>query len=444
MLSGGNGHSSRAEGATRYGYSYREEPREILARLKSLYPKSIDLTLNRPRRLLAELDHPEADLPPIVHFAGTNGKGSTLAMVRAGLEAAGKSVHAYISPHLTLFNERITLAGEIIDEVELAKVLLECEAVNANQPISLFEITTAAAFLAFSRRHADILLLEVGLGGRLDATNVVEAPVLTVITPVSMDHEQYLGNTLRGIAREKAGILKQHVPCIVSRQQPEALDEINAVAMQCNAPLLVQNRDWFVEPVDGCLRYRDGDGELTLPCPNLLGSHQIDNAGAAVAALRTLGMEPASLRSAVTEANWPGRMQPLKRGPLIDLSRGAELWLDGGHNPAAGAALAETLCSMPQKTTRIVCGMLNTKDVGGFLQALKRAADCLYGIAIPGEGASLSAQHIVARAKEVGFHAIAAGNAERAVRSITDESPRCRILICGSLYLAGSVLREHG
>ena len=422
----------------------RDEPSAILTRLKSLYPKSIDLTLDRPRRLLADLDHPEENLPPVIHFAGTNGKGSTLAMVRAGLESAGTRVHAYISPHLTRFNERITLAGKIIEEAELAEVLLECEAVNADQPISLFEITTAAAMLAFSRHRADMLLLEVGLGGRLDATNVVAAPRMTVITPVSMDHEQYLGTTLKNIAREKAGILKPDVPCVVARQQPDALAEIRRIARACGAPLLVQNRDWFVEARDGGLWYRDGDGELDLPCPNLIGGHQVDNAGAAIAALRLLGAADPALSSAVTRAVWPGRMQHLRSGPLIEASRGSELWLDGGHNPAAGTALADTLCSMPSKTTRIVCGMLNTKDVRGFLRALKRAADRLYGIAIPGEGASLSAQHIAAAAREVGFDAIAAGNAERAVRQISADSPGCRILICGSLYLAGSVLREHG
>ena len=426
------------------GGSLRDEPSAILARLKSLYPKSIDLTLDRPRRLLAELDHPEESLPPVVHFAGTNGKGSTLAMVRAGLESAGTQVHAYISPHLTRFNERITLAGKIIEEEELAEVLLECEAVNADQPISLFEITTAAAMLAFSRHRADMLLLEVGLGGRLDATNVVAQPRLTVITPVSMDHEQYLGATLKSIAGEKAGILKPGVPCVVARQQPEALAEINRVAELCGAPLLVQDRDWFVETRDGGLRYRDQDGERELPCPNLFGCHQIDNAGAAVAALRLLGAPDSALSSAVSGAVWPGRMQHLRSGPLIEASRGSEVWLDGGHNPAAGSVLADTLCSMPSKTTRIICGMLNTKDVRGFLRALKRAADRLYGIAIPGEGASLSAQHIAAAAREVGFDAVAAGNAERAVRHITADSPDCRILICGSLYLAGSVLREHG
>lgn len=416
---------------------------EILNRLKSLYPKSIDLTLNRPRRLLAELDHPESRLPPVVHFAGTNGKGSTLAMVRAGLEAAGRSVHAYISPHLTKFNERITLSGELIDEEALAKVLLECESVNDGKPISLFEITTAAAMLAFSRCSADHLLLEVGLGGRLDATNVVEKPDLTVITPVSMDHEQYLGRDLGSIAFEKAGILKSGVDCIVARQEQDALAVIVAEASRTGCNILLQDRDWSADLVDGRLLFSDAGGTMDLPTPNLVGSHQIVNAGTAIAVLRKLGMHPDSIESAVTRAHWPGRMQRLRHGPVVDAAPRSEVWLDGGHNPAAGRALAETLHAMPLKVTHIICGMLDTKDIRGFLATLRGIADHLHGIAIPEESASIPAAQVVNMARRLGFRSDESTGPVQAAHAIAKEHPDSRILICGSLYLAGHILRTN-
>ena len=415
----------------------------ILNRLKSLYPKSIDLTLNRPQRLLAALDHPERRLPPVIHFAGTNGKGSTLAMVRAGLEAAGQSVHAYISPHLAHFNERITLSGKLIREESLIQVLLECEGVNKGKPISLFEITTAAAMLAFSRCYADHLLLEVGLGGRLDATNVIETPILTVITPISMDHEQYLGTTLSSIATEKAGILKPGVPCIVGHQEPLALKVIEAQAANLNCPLFVENRDWSASIVDDHLLYRDVEDELYLPKPILVGTHQTGNAGSALAVLRKIGLNKMALEAAMTTARWPGRMQRLLNGPLVDAAQGNEIWLDGGHNPAAGIALADTLRCMPRKATQIICGMLDTKDAHGFLRALRNAADKLYAIAIPEEKASLPAAHVATAAREVGFWSDASSSPEMAVQAISADHRDTRILVCGSLYLAGQILREN-
>ncbi|MCY3878330.1 MAG: bifunctional folylpolyglutamate synthase/dihydrofolate synthase [Rhodobacteraceae bacterium] len=415
----------------------------ILDRLKSLFPKSIDLTLNRPRRLLAELGHPEDQMPPVVHFAGTNGKGSTLAMVRAGLEAAGLDVHAYISPHLAKFHERIRLAGQLIEEDALAEVLSECEKINRGRPISLFEITTCAAMLAFSRSRADMLLLEVGLGGRLDATNVVRRPALTVISPVSLDHQHYLGETIGRIAREKAGILKPGVPCVVNEQLPEAMSEIRASAERVKAPLLVQGVDWWVEPFDGGLRHVNSDGEVLLPRPGLIGPHQIGNAGAAVTVLRHIGVSHSALTAALTRASWPARMQKLKRGPLIDAAGSSEVWLDGGHNPAAGTAVAETLREMPARANRLVCGMLKGKDIHGYLKALRCSADSLYGVVIPGEDSSLSASAVALTASELGFRAKAAPTTEEAVRQSAAESPGARILVCGSLYLAGRVLREN-
>ena len=416
---------------------------EILDRLKSLYPKSIDLTLSRPKRLLAELEHPERQLPPVIHFAGTNGKGSTLAMVRAGMEAASLDAHAYISPHLTKFNERIRLAGKLIGENRLASALLECERVNAGKPISLFEITTCAAFLEFSRTRADALLLEVGLGGRLDATNVVDKPELTVISPVSLDHQEYLGGTLADIAGEKAGILKPGVPCVVSRQKPEALRRIIDAADSLGAPLLLQERDWTISDAGFHIVHTGPHGRLVLPKPKLVGQHQIENAGAAITVLRQLGLDEDVIASAMTNAEWPARMQLLKKGPLVEAARNSEIWLDGGHNPAAGEAVANTIRSMPKRVTGIICGMLGTKDVKSFLGALRDVADRLYGISIPGEPAALPAANVAQVARELGFNAEASPDVEQAARKIADEEPGSRILVCGSLYLAGWILRKN-
>ena len=415
----------------------------ILERLKSLFPKSIDLTLDRSRRLLDDLGHPELQIPPVVHFAGTNGKGSILAMVRAGLEANGQKVHAYISPHLTKFHERIRLAGQLIDEIALIDVLQECEIINRKKPISLFEITTCAAMVAFARHEADYLLLEVGLGGRFDATNVVDFPRLTVISPISIDHQQYLGETIREIAREKAGILKPSVPCIVSKQPAEAMRVIKETAARIESPLFIQGVDWDVHLYDGGMRYEFSDEELLLPRPNLIGPHQICNAGAAVTILRHLGVKQPALSSALTDASWPARMQLLKSGPIVEAACGSEVWLDGGHNVAAGVAVARSLQELPPRNTRIICGMLNTKDIRSYLAAMRTAADKLYGVPIPGEGASLTASEVVVAANDVGFTAEHAKTAEEAARRTATEDPRARILICGSLYLAGTVLRDN-
>ena len=411
--------------------------------MSALYPKRIDLTLERPIRLLSALGNPQDRLPPVIHFAGTNGKGSTLAMVRAGLESAGLKVHAYISPHLTQFRERITLSGSLIDESDLSDALLECENANRGEPITLFEISTCAALLAFSRVEADVLLLEVGLGGRLDATNVIDKPEFTVISPVSLDHQQYLGETLREIAGEKAGILKRGVPCAVARQDPAALETILETAARVGAPLAVHGTDWFVNGKGGQLRYRDRDEEIILPLPNLAGPHQADNAGTAITVLRKLGFGQKAIEAALTNARWLGRMQRLRKGPLVKAARESEVWLDGGHNAAAGAALAEALKGMPARTTQIICGMLETKDARSFLRSLRTAADKLYGVSIPGETASLPATSIAHAASEVGFAAQPSSNAENAVRRIAAEQADGRILVCGSLYLAGTVLQEN-
>ncbi|GIT86401.1 folylpolyglutamate synthase/dihydrofolate synthase family protein [Roseobacter sp. OBYS 0001] len=416
----------------------------ILERMMALHPKVIDLTLDRVWRLLDALGNPQRNLPPVIHIAGTNGKGSTQAMIRAGLEAAGKSVHAYTSPHLARFHERIRVAGDLISEADLTAVLDECYAANGGGDITYFEITTCAALLAFSRTPADFTLLEVGLGGRLDATNVVDDPVLTMITPVSMDHEQFLGDTLRKIAFEKAGIIKPGVPCIVSRQADDGMEVIEEVAQRHAAPLLAYGQQWHVGPDRDRISYQDDTGLLDLPMPNLPGAHQIMNAGAALTALRYLGFDEHAAEAAVTTAFWPARMQRLKTGPLRDAAPQAELWLDGGHNPAAGEALAAHLQTLSERPTRLICGMLNTKDIDGYLRPLAAVTQDLTAVSIPGEASTLPAEATAEAARNVGFSADVADDVGAALAKIVATTPQARVLICGSLYLAGAILRENG
>lgn len=416
----------------------------ILERMMTFHPKIIDLTLSRVERLLAALGHPERSLPPVIHIAGTNGKGSTQAMIRAGLEARGDRVHAYTSPHLARFHERIRLAGDLISEDYLTEILDECVRANGQDEITFFEITTCAAFLAFARTPADWTLLEVGLGGRLDATNVVDHPALTIITPVSIDHQQYLGETLAEIAGEKAGIIKRGVPCVVGPQEEAALEVIEARAARLGAPLLVHGQQWRAWEERGRLIFQDENGLLDLPLPNLPGPHQIDNAGAALAALRHLGADEAACEAAVTRADWRARMQRLKTGPLAEAAGKCELWLDGGHNPAGGAAVAATLARMPKKPTHLVVGMLNTKDIAGYLRPVASEAASLTAVSIPGEANTLSAEDTQRAALAAGIRAGTAESVLEAVRSIAAQDPGARILICGSLYLAGTILRENG
>lgn len=415
----------------------------ILERMMSLHPKIIDLTLDRVWRLLEALGNPQDDLPPVIHIAGTNGKGSTQAMIRAGLEAAGKRVHAYTSPHLARFHERIRLAGHLISEADLTAVLDECYAANGGESITYFEITTCAAILAMARTPADYTLLEVGLGGRLDATNVIAKPALTVITPVSIDHEQFLGNTLAKIAGEKAGIIKRGVPCVVGPQPGEALAVIEEVAARNGAPLLAQGQHWHVSEERERLVFQDDNGLADLPLPNLPGAHQIDNAGAALAALRHLGFDAAAQEAAVRQAQWPARMQRLSEGPLPALVPEAELWLDGGHNAAAGEALGRHLSRLPERPTYLICGMLNTKDVTGYLRPLGQVSKHLYAVSIPGEANTLSAEATAEAAQSVALGATVAASVQDALAQIAAKAPQARILICGSLYLAGHVLREN-
>ncbi|MDP4891876.1 MAG: bifunctional folylpolyglutamate synthase/dihydrofolate synthase [Cypionkella sp.] len=416
----------------------------VLERMMTLHPKIIDLTMQRVERLLAALGHPERALPPVIHIAGTNGKGSTHAMIRAGLEAGGSLVHAYTSPHLARFHERIRLAGELISEEALTALLDECVKANGPDEITFFEITTCAAFLAFARVKADYTLLEVGLGGRLDATNVVDHPILTVITPVSIDHQQYLGDTLPEIAGEKAGIIKRLVPVVVGPQEPEGMDVIEARALRLGAPVLAYGQQWSVSEERGRLIYQDENGLLDLPLPNLPGPFQIFNAGAAIAALRALGKDQAACEAAVTSAFWPARMQRLRFGPLVEAAPEVELWLDGGHNPAGGAAVADTLARMPARETHLICGMLNTKDVRGYMRPLAPHVTRLHAVSIPGEKNTLPAEATCEAATAVGIKAVTAASVAAALAQIVADCPTARVLICGSLYLAGGVLRENG
>ncbi len=416
----------------------------ILERMMTLHPKVIDLTLARVERLLSRLRNPEKALPPVIHVAGTNGKGSTQAMIRAGLEADGDRVHAYTSPHLARFHERIRLAGGLISEPFLTALLDEAVVANGPEEITFFEITTCAAFLAFARTPADWALLEVGLGGRLDATNVIDQPRLTIITPVSLDHQAFLGDTVAAIAGEKAGIIKRGVPVIVGPQTDEGLAVIEAKAARMGAPVLACGQHWHAFEDRGRLVYQDESGLLDLPLPNLPGPHQVQNAGAAIAALRYLGRDEAACEAAVTSAYWPARMQRLRQGPLVEMAPNVELWLDGGHNPAGAEAVAATLARMPRRETHLICGMLNTKDVVGYMAPLVAEVTRLHAVSIPGEKNTLPAEVTRDAARSVGIDAVTAPSVADALAEITAGSPNARVLICGSLYLAGMVLRENG
>jgi dihydrofolate synthase/folylpolyglutamate synthase len=427
----------------------------ILDRLLSLHPKRIDLVLDRIRRLLAALGHPEEKLPPVLHVAGTNGKGSTCAFARSMLEAQGLAVHVYTSPHLVRFHERIRIAGRQIEEDELAATLDECEHRNAGAQITFFEITTAAAILAFSRHRADALVLEVGLGGKYDATNVIDAPRATAITPVGLDHQEFLGNSLADIAAEKAGIIKPGVPVIVGAQEDVPRDVISRRADALGAPLVRYGQDYFAHQEHGRMIYQDDKGLLDLPLPRLAGRHQIDNAALAIAMLRQAGWgKETAIEKGLRSVEWPARLQRLSRGPLLDMApNGAEVWLDGGHNPHGAAAIARAMADFEERAEKplyLICGMLKTKDAGGFFAAFQGLARHVATIVIPGEEASRGAGELYDAARASGLDASPADSPEDAMMQVSAwsrarpfEGPP-RILICGSLHLAGRVLAENG
>ena len=421
---------------------------DLVQRLNQHHPKIIDLSLDRIIRLLNLLDNPQDSLPPVIHIAGTNGKGSTLAFMRAISEAAGLKVHAYTSPHLVQFNERIRINGEIIADQELIELMTEVEAKNKGAPITFFEITTAIAMLAFSRIPSDLVLLETGLGGRLDATNVITRPTVTVLTPISHDHAGFLGHSLTGIAREKAGIIKNGVACVTAEQDPVVLKIIENRAKEIDAPLSVENKDWWVALTGNKLSIMTSDGQINPPLPNLVGPHQIQNAGLGVVALAELGDKRINRRAVATgirNVDWPARMQQLTQGPLYELLPGQwELWLDGGHNPAAGDAIAATLEKLEGSPVHLITGMINTKAPSGFLAPLLKHSKSLTSIKIPNQVSSFSADEIEVVARKIGFKTKIASSVDEAIKEIVATEESCsRILVCGSLYLAGNILKDN-
>ncbi|TAL01880.1 MAG: bifunctional folylpolyglutamate synthase/dihydrofolate synthase [Rhodospirillaceae bacterium] len=425
----------------------------VLERMTRLHPKLIDLSLDRVRRLLADLGNPQDKLPPVIHVAGTNGKGSTIATMRAVLEAGGYKVHAYTSPHLVRFTERIRLVGSLIDEDLLIALLEHIEEVNAGRPITFFEITTVAAFLAFARIPADVTLLETGMGGRLDATNVVVKPLVTVLTSISMDHTQFLGDTVAAIAAEKAAIMKPGVPCVSVAQHPDAAAVIDAAATRIGAMMKWQGRNWRMEPAGGAGKYlfTGEHASWTVPRPSLPGRHQIENAGAALAALDQSGIAipDFALRQGLKNVVWPARAQRLTKGPLAQtLPNAWELWLDGGHNAGGGQVLAHLAADQwADAPLHLVCGMLSTKAAEDFLHPLAHHATSLTTIEIPGSAISYSAAELAMAAANAGFASVRrAASVQQAVAAIVMDYPKtfARVLICGALYLAGEVLKENG
>jgi dihydrofolate synthase/folylpolyglutamate synthase len=424
-------------------------PDAILERLTALHPKGIDLSLDRMRRVLAALGHPERALPPVVHVAGTNGKGSLVAYLRAIFEAAGYRPHVYTSPHMVRFNERIVVAGREIEDMPLSAILERVERINDGQPITFFEITTAAAFLAFAETAADVALLEVGMGGRLDATNLVDRPALSAITPISRDHVTYLGETIPLIAAEKAAILKPGVPAIIGRQPPEAASVIAEFAARVAAPLHRLGTDFDLARHDSGFRFTAGGIGLDLPPPGLAGLHQYDNAASAVAAALLLRdrftLDDRAIAQGIAGAVWPGRLQRLTRGPLQrQLGPGIALWLDGAHNEGGGRALAATLREWGDAKLRVVYGSLNTKDPDAFLRQVAPLAEMIRTVAIPDEPLGLSAESLAAVATTMHRDAAAAPSIEAAVGECAARGAPACILICGALRLAGKILEQNG
>lgn len=412
----------------------------IFDRLTGLHPRLIDLSLDRLQALLARLGHPEERLPPVIHVAGTNGKGSTCAFLRAMAEAAGMRVHVFTSPHLVRFNERIRIAGSLVDDATLIAALEHIEQVNAGAPITVFEVITAVAFHLFAATPADLCVLEVGLGGRGDATNVIPPPAACAITSISLDHRELLGNTLALIAAEKAGIMKRGVPVAVGAQPAEVLDVLLTHAERAGAPVVLRDRDWQVEPIDPGFHFVDADGGLTLPPPSLPGAHQLDNAGIAIAAMRAAHLAPPihAIRRGLAGAEWPARLQHLGGRLAALLPAGWELWLDGGHNPGAGVVLAEHLAGWRDRPVHLLVGLNKVKDAAEFLRPLLPMATSVWAVAEPGQHSALPVEGIIAASGGV---ARPGGSVTDGLRRVVLEAGPARVLICGSLYLAGEVLK---
>ncbi|SDG25749.1 bifunctional folylpolyglutamate synthase/dihydrofolate synthase [Pelagibacterium luteolum] len=419
----------------------------ILKRLLTLHPKLIDLELGRTERMLGAIGRPQDRLPPVIHVAGTNGKGSTIAYLRAMLEAQGKRVHVYTSPHLVAFRERIRLAGALVSTRALNAALEECEHANGGKPITFFEITTAAAFLLFSRVKADYLLLEVGLGGRFDSTNVIAKPFGTVITPISSDHTQFLGETIAEIASAKAGIIKRDSPLVVARQLDEAMTVIENEARAHGVAPFVAGVDFDGFSQRGKLVYQDENGLLDLPLPALNGAHQIDNAALAIAALRHFGLadDEKAIAAGLKAVVWPARLTPLRGALNAYIEDSQELWLDGGHNAAGAKVLAQSLRDMDRQRPAplvLICGMMASKDAGNFFAAFEGMASQVFTVPIPGEPGALSAKALASFAKARGIETAVTRSVPAALARAA-HYPGARIVICGSLYLAGAVLKQN-
>ncbi len=412
----------------------------ISERLRARHPQRIDLSLDRMKALCAALGDPQHRLPPVVHVAGTNGKGSTVAMIRAIAEAAGLRVHAYTSPHLVRFNERIRLAGRLIEDDHLNAILDRIEAVGSEATV--FESTTAAAFLAMAETPADLAIIEVGLGGVLDATNVIERPLLSVIAPVDYDHAEFLGTDLAVIASEKAGVLKAGAPAVIARQQEEAMKAIERRAVDVHARLTVLGVDFDAWAERGGLAFQTAELFMDLPAPALAGAHQIDNAALAVAAAVELDLPEAAIAQGLKAVRWPARLQRISAGPYGEAAKAAdaELWLDGGHNPHAARALAAFLAERQARAPRplaLICGILSNKDAGGFFAALKDSQATVFTVGFEGAAAEPAALAAVARGH--GLAATPAGSVGEAM-DLALRLGAGRVAICGSLYLAGEVL----
>ena len=430
---------------------------QLIARLSALHPRQIDLSLDRMHRLLAALDHPERLIPPVIHVAGTNGKGSTVAYLRAILEAAGLRVHVFTSPYLVRINECYRLGrnngGVLVDDDELRGTLEHCERANRGEPVTIFEIETAAAFCLFARHPADVVLLEVGLGGRLDSTNVIEAPLAAVIAPVSMDHTEFLGNTLTAIAGEKAAIIKRHVPVVCAEQAGEAMTVIEAQANRMRAPLHAAGQQWHVSVERGRLVYQDERGLMDLAAPKLFGRHQFDNAGLAIATLRAIeafkiGMP--AFEAGIVNTEWPARMQRLVAGALVEQGpSGCEIWLDGGHNAEGGRVAAAALGDLEERVSRplvVIAGMMANKDAGAFLANFAGLTRHIMAVPIPTRSNAMSPDRLADAARALGMRVENATSVEAALQALSQlayEVPP-RILITGSLYLAGHVLAVNG
>ena len=423
-----------------------------LDRLGALSLPSGRLGLDTVRELCARLGNPQDHMPPVFHVAGTNGKGSTVAFLRACLEASGRRVHVYTSPHLIRFNERIRVAGQVIEDEALAELLREILARNAGQPITFFELTTALAFLAFAREPADACIIEVGLGGRMDATNVIAAPLVTGIAQLGLDHQQWLGDSILDIAREKAGIAKKGVPMVISRYPKAVTGRIAEVAGVAGAMLRIRGDDWDAALYEGALHYRDAEARITLPLPRLAGAHQLDNAALAVAMLRAQTVVPVNegaLRAGMGWAEWPARLQRLDRGPLTAmLPPGSDLWIDGGHNPAAGRAIADAMRAQAagERPLHIVLGMLLAKDAAGFIKPFVGGAAKAWTVPIAGH-ASHTPADLADTVEDAGLPAEACPDVGSALAGIAREADPALppvVLVTGSLYLAGAALAANG